>query len=309
MGEAKSSHERFSGPKIVGEVWFDGPTFSQRTGIDTYAALGLPLCPRYGFSRTQTFEILGEQVQCPVPCLRGSLRIVAVGTFVVEAMECSGVDLMIVRTVVFSHCFYGGGYVLVHPGVFLTVMGENRRLDLLHEIDRVWAAAVKNDNRRKPAHLGCGREGHFPAPAKSDESAPVPPDIRQRPKVDKTSIGVFSHFAPGSKLADIAQSFTFRIHLGCSSLAGKIVRSECHIPLLGQTARHILDVIIQPLVCVNQNQRRISAGRRGSSEVAGDRPSLSVVFDIMPKNRRITRIDLRRRTPRRCAVDESVGDG
>jgi hypothetical protein len=46
---------------------------------------------------------------------------------------------------------------------------------LLHEIDRVWAAAVKNDNRPKPAHLGCGREGHFPAPAKSDESRAGPP--------------------------------------------------------------------------------------------------------------------------------------
>src|SRR5215467_13836431 len=128
----------------------------------------LALLPWSRWTASQEFEPLRFLANNSSVLLHASL---AAAGFAVEAMKSARVDLVIVRAVVLFHRVYSGGYVLVDSRVFLTVVGENRRPDLLHEIDGVWATAVKHHNRLEPAYLSCAAEGHLAAPTKSDDPA------------------------------------------------------------------------------------------------------------------------------------------
>ena len=79
--------------------------------------------------------------------------------------------------------------------------------------------------------------------------------------------------------------------------------------MLGQPARHVTYVIVQSLVSMNKHQPGIFARRRGASKIAENGASLAGVFDIVPENRGITRVNLGNRARCHKPGDQCVSRG
>jgi hypothetical protein len=109
-------------------------------------------------------KICREEVERFIPCFLSRLAMKPVGCgFVVKAVLRPRINFIDVRLIVFFHRFFGGGNIRIDTRIFFAVMGEHRRLNVFHQLDRFWAATVKDHRLAREPGLQRRRSSRRPS--------------------------------------------------------------------------------------------------------------------------------------------------
>src|SRR5262249_20759074 len=122
------------------------------------------------------------------------------------------IDFINVGLVVFLHRLFGAWNALVDGGIFFSIMCKHRRLNVLHQIQRLRAAAIENHRGLESANLCRCCECHLAAPAKANESQPVPPNVWKSSHEGEARVRVFRDTVPGNEIADFAWRSACRVY-------------------------------------------------------------------------------------------------
>src|SRR5262249_30712770 len=142
---------------------------------------GRPVGP---MSRSSSgLQLLPEKVQCHRPGLLGGIRARAFQIIVgMKFLLDPRIAFISARRVGFLHRLCGACNALVDGGIFSSIMCKHRRLNVLHQIQRLRAAAIENHRALESANLCRCCECHLAAPAKTDEPNAISPYIRKSSK-------------------------------------------------------------------------------------------------------------------------------
>jgi hypothetical protein len=63
------------------------------------------------------------------------------------------IDLVRVGFIVFLHRLFGAWNALVHGGIFFTLVGQHRGLNVFHQVEGLRAATIENHGSLESANL------------------------------------------------------------------------------------------------------------------------------------------------------------
>src|SRR5262245_4424502 len=150
-------------------------------------------------------ELLPEKVQCHRPGLLGGIGVIAFQIiFGMKSVLSFMIDFINVGLVVFLHRLFGPCNALVHGWIPFSIVRQHRRLNVLHQIQRLRSAPIENHRGLESANLCRRRKCHLAAPAKTDEPNAISPYIRKSSKKGKARVDIFRDAVPGGEIADIA---------------------------------------------------------------------------------------------------------